>query len=84
MRLDNGWVPGLSGDDPNDSTDITNTPSNGAATGPIWDQDLIDVLRESRGYHRLAVKSINAYIAKAKANAGITTPSGVSQKFSRR
>jgi hypothetical protein len=86
MRLDTNdgaWVPGLSGVDPDGSTDITNTTDADTA-GPVWDQDLIDVLRNARGYHRLAVKSINSYIAKAKANAGITVPSGVTQKFGRR
>jgi hypothetical protein len=89
MRLDNGWYPGTDGSgagvdpyDPN-SNGIDNAPDADTA-GPVWNQDLIDVLREARGYHRLATKSINAYIAKAKANAGITTPTGVSQKFSRR
>jgi hypothetical protein len=83
MYFDNdGWVPGLSGEDPYDpnSNDITDTPS-ADTTGPVWNQDLIDVLRETRGYHRQAVRAINSYIAKAKANAGITVPSGVSQKF---
>jgi transcriptional regulator with XRE-family HTH domain len=90
MRLDNpGWYPGTDGSgagvDPYDPTSngIDNAPDADTA-GPAWNQDLIDVLREARGYHRLATKSINAYIAKAKANAGITTPSGVAQKFGRR
>jgi hypothetical protein len=73
----------LSGTDPNDSGSINDTP-DADTSGPIWDQDLIDTLRETRGYHRQAVKQINAYIAKAQANAGIVTPSGVSQKFSKR
>jgi transcriptional regulator with XRE-family HTH domain len=82
-RNDGAWVPGLSGTDPNDSGSINDTP-DADTSGPIWDQDLIDTLRETRGYHRQAVKQINAYIAKAQANAGIVTPSGVSQKFSKR
>jgi transcriptional regulator with XRE-family HTH domain len=90
MRLDNsGWCPsegntggGVDPYDPN-GNDITNTPSADTA-GPPWDQDLIDVLREARSYHKLAYKAIGAYIAKAKANAGITVPTGVTQKFSRR
>jgi hypothetical protein len=77
------WVP-REGEknDPVDSTDITNTPKEGAATGPIWDQNVIDLLRETRGYHRKAVRAINDYIAKAKANRdGTTEPTG--QKFRR-
>jgi hypothetical protein len=87
MRLDandGAWVPGLSGIDPDGSTDITDTPSDGAATGPVWDQDLIDTLRATRGFHRKAVRAINDYINRAKVNAGIATPTGVAQKFSRR
>jgi plasmid maintenance system antidote protein VapI len=90
MRLDNsGWYPGTGGSgagvDPNDAigNGIDNTP-DADTTGPIWNQDLIDVLRETRGYHRKAVRAINDYINRAKANAGITTPTGVTQKFSRR
>ena len=88
MRLDNeGWYPsedGSGGQDPNDAGNgIDNTPS-ADTTGPAWDQNLIDVLRETRGYHRKAVRAINDYINKAKANAGITTPTGVNQKFGRR
>jgi hypothetical protein len=87
MRLHNsGWYPSedsSGGVDPLNSTGIDNTPS-ADTTGPVWDQDLIDVLREARGYHRAIVRSINSYIAKAKVNAGITVPTGVSQKFSRR
>jgi hypothetical protein len=86
MYFDNsGWVPGLSGEDPYDPTGngIDNTPDADTA-GPVWDQALIDVLREARGYHRQSVRAINAYIAKAKANAGITVPTGVAQKFNGR
>jgi hypothetical protein len=90
MRLDNsGWCPsegntggGVDPYDPN-SNDITDTPS-ADTTGPVWNQSLIDAPRETRGYHRQAVRAINSYIAKAKANAGITVPSSVSQKFNRR
>jgi hypothetical protein len=86
MNLDtnDGWVPGLSGTDPNDQGGSIDDAPDADTAGPAWDQALIDTLRETRGYHRQAVKSINAYIAKAKASAGIVVPSGVSQKFSRR
>ena len=89
MRLDNsGWYPstdGSGGVDPYDPTGnaIDNTPDADTA-GSVWDQDLIDTLREARGYHRKIVRAISDYIQKAKVNAGITVPSGVSQKFSRR
>jgi hypothetical protein len=77
------WVAGIA-PDPNDvGNDITDTP-RADTTGPVWDQAMIDVLRETRGYHRQAVRAINSYIARAKANAGITLPSDVAQKFNRR
>jgi hypothetical protein len=86
MRLDGNdsgaWVPGLSGTDPNDSTGIDNTPS-ADTTGPVWDQDLIDNLRETRGYHRKAIRAINDFINRAKANRDGTTPP-TAQKFGRR
>jgi hypothetical protein len=88
MRFDNsGWYPGAdgsgAGQDPNDGRTIDDVP-NAVTSGPVWDQDLIDTLRETRGLHRQAVRAINQYINAAKANAGIVTPTGVSQKFSRR
>jgi transcriptional regulator with XRE-family HTH domain len=88
MRLDandtGSWVPGLSGTDPNDQgNSIDNTP-DADTTGPVWDQALIDTLRETRGLHRKAVRAINQYINQAKVNAGIAAPSGVTPKFSRR
>lgn len=88
LRFDNeGWYPGTdgagAGRDPNDGRSIDETP-DADTTGPVWDQGLIDTLREARGYHRAACKAINQYINQAKINAGIVTPSGVAQKFSRR
>ena len=83
-RNDGAWVPGLSGIDPaSGSRSIDDTP-DADTSGPVWDQALIDTLRETRGIHRTAVKAINQFINQAKVNAGIVTPSGVSQKFSRR
>lgn len=71
MTLDNsGWYPG---------NGINNTPD---ADTSNWDQPLINMLRETRSYYRKAVRAINDYIAKAKANAGMT-PS-TAQKFGRR
>ena len=90
MQLDNsGWYPstdGSGGVDPNDATGngIDNAP-DADPTGPVWDQALIDTLREVRGLHKQAYHAIQVFIAKAKANRdGNTTPSGVSQKFSAR
>jgi hypothetical protein len=88
MRLDNtGWTPGVGnsgqGIDPNDGRSIDDAP-DADTTGPAWDQNLIDTLRETRGYHRKAIRAINNYINQAKSNAGIVTPTGVAQKFSRR
>jgi hypothetical protein len=82
-----GWYPskdGSGGVDPNDDSGngIDNAP-DADPTGPVWDQSLIDTLRTARGYHRKAVRAINAYINQAKVNAGITTTTGVSQKFMR-
>jgi hypothetical protein len=89
MRLDNtGWYPGAdgsgAGQDPNDGRTIDDAPDAVTAGPAFWDQDLIDVLRETRGFHRKAVRAINDYITKAKANAGIVIPSSVNQKFARR
>jgi hypothetical protein len=87
MRLDandGAWVPGLSGEDPDGSTDITNTADASTEGGPAWDQDLIDTLRTTRGFHRQAIKAINNSINRAKAANGIVTPTSVAQKFSRR
>jgi transcriptional regulator with XRE-family HTH domain len=88
MNLDNsGWYPGTdgsgAGQDPNDGRSIDDAP-DADTTGPAWDQNLIDTLRETRGYHRKAIRAINDYINRAKVNAGIVTPTGVAQKFSRR
>jgi hypothetical protein len=79
MRLDNsGWYPGADGSgvgqDPNDGRTIDETP-DADTTGPVWDQDLIDSLRETRGIHRKAIKAINRFINAAKTAAGIVTPS---------
>jgi hypothetical protein len=83
FQENDGWVPGV-GQDPNDAgNDITASPS-ADNSGPVWDKDLIDTLREARSYHRKAIRAVNSFIARAKANAGITVPSGVAQKFGRR
>jgi transcriptional regulator with XRE-family HTH domain len=88
MRLDasdtGSWVPGLSGTDPNDQGNSIDDAPDADTTGPVWDQALIDTLRETRGLHRKAVRAINQYINQAKVNAGIAAPSGVTPKFSRR
>jgi hypothetical protein len=88
MQLDNdGWYPGAdgsgAGQDPNDGRTIDDTP-DADSSGPVWDQDLIDSLRETRGIHRQAIKAIHKYINQANASAGIVTPTGVQQKLSRR
>jgi hypothetical protein len=82
-KNDGAWVPGLSGIDPNGSGGIDETP-DADTSGPVWDQDLIDGLRETRGIHRQAIKAINTYIKQAKASAGIVTPTGLQQKLARR
>jgi hypothetical protein len=57
-KNDGAWVPGLSGQGPNDSGSIDEAP-DADISGPVWDQSLIDTLRETRGYHRQEVKAIN-------------------------
>ena len=61
MRFDNdGWYPGAdgsgAGQDPNDRRTIDDT-ADADTTGPVWDQDLIDSLRETRGLHRQAISA---------------------------
>jgi hypothetical protein len=70
MRLatNDGWVAQEgSTDDPVNSTTIDNAP-DAATAGPVWNEDLIDTLRESRGYHRLIIRAISSYIQNAKTN----------------
>ena len=56
-RNDGAWVPGLSEIDPaSGSSNIDDTP-DADTSGPVWDQALIDTLRETRGIHRAAVQS---------------------------
>jgi transcriptional regulator with XRE-family HTH domain len=68
-----GWVPGQSGHDLNNASDITSTyPANGE---PI-DSDVIDCLRQVQNIHRSAIKAIDDYISnaqKARPNAGGST-----------
>jgi hypothetical protein len=71
------------GQDPKDGRTIDDAP-DADTTAPVWDQNLIETLRETRGYHPQAVKAINTFINQAKVNAGIVVPTGVDQKFSRR
>src|ERR1700730_6417186 len=84
MRLANdGWYPGTggsgAGQDPNDGRTIDDVPN--ADTESNWDQALIDTLREVRGYHRKAIRSINQYIVQSKVNRDGSTP-GTAQRFS--
>jgi hypothetical protein len=64
-----GWYPGSdgsgAGQDPDNGRSIDDAP-NADTAGPVWDQALIDTLREARGYHRQACKAINEYINQAK------------------
>lgn len=75
MQLDDdggGWVPGLSGTDPNDAGNSIVEPSD----------DVLDTLRRARAIHRKAAQAISDFIDKAKANRDRTTPP-TAQKFSR-
>jgi hypothetical protein len=76
MQLDDdggGWVPGLSGTDPNDQGNTIVDPSD----------DLLDSLRRSRAIHRKAIKVINDFILQAKINKQGSTPVATdAQKFS--
>jgi transcriptional regulator with XRE-family HTH domain len=75
MRLDNdggGWVPGLSGRDPNDDGDSIDDP----------DEDSLDALQRARAIHVKAINAIDKYIAvKAQVNRDGTTPPN-NQRFS--
>lgn len=87
MRLDNsGWTPGAGnsgqGQDPNDGRTIDDSP-DASTSGPLWDQSLIETLRESRGYHRLIIRAIISFIQNAKANRDGST-AATAQRFSTR
>jgi transcriptional regulator with XRE-family HTH domain len=87
MRLDGSgsWVPGLVGDDPNDSTGIDNTPqaSELPEHGHYLDETL-DTLRSVRKIHRAAIKVINDFILAAKVNRDGTQTPPTAQKFGAR
>jgi hypothetical protein len=88
MRLDNsGWYPGTggsgAGQDPADGRTIDDAPDAVTAGPGLWNQDLIDTLREARGYHRLIVRAINNFIQNAKANRDGST-AATAQRFSTR
>jgi len=73
MRLDGNdigaSVPGLSGTDPDS----------------VGNDDPLGVLRQIRGIHRQAIRVINDYIQKAKANRDGSTPIPAdAQKLGRR
>ncbi len=83
MELDNdGWVS-REGGRPKTliswNGDITTTPD----ADTHYDQATVDLLRQVRGYHRIAIKAINGYLNKARPNPnGMTDPTG--QRFSTR
>jgi hypothetical protein len=81
MYFDNdGYVPGLSGTDPNGTDDITSVV--GAASENGYTPSTTDVLRQCRALHRKAIRAINSILQKAIPNAnGSTAPT--SQRFSR-
>lgn len=82
MHLANdGYVPGQSGFDPNDTGDITDVPDAASQNG--YDQATEDLLRQVRGYHRKAANLISDFINKAKANRDGSTPP-TAQKFGTR
>ena len=88
MYLDDSggaYVLGLSGQDPNNSTGIDDTPQAGEL--PDHDHYLdetLDTLSSVRKIHRSAIKVINDFILAAKVNRdGSQTPS-TAQKFGRR
>lgn len=80
MRLDSngGWVPGLSGDDPNNmGGDVTTVRSTGAEGGEASGDKITDVLRQVDLYHKQAREAIADWFAnnqKAHPNAaGVTS-----------
>lgn len=82
MHFDNdGYVPGLSGTDPNDDgRDITDVPDAASQNG--YDQATEDVLRQVRGLHRKAIRAIDdLLVQKARPNPQGSTPPN-NQRFS--
>jgi hypothetical protein len=63
------WTPGLSGSDPDGSTDITGTNANPARACPPED-DLPEFLAGLAAIHQSAIDAINARVAKAKVQQG--------------
>ena len=81
MYFDNdGYVPGLSGTDPNGTDDITSIV--GAASENGYDPSTVEVLRQCRALHRKAIRSINAILQKASPNPQGSTPP-TDQRFNR-
>jgi hypothetical protein len=86
---DSGWYPGAdgsgAGQDPNDTVgrSIDDAPDAVTAGPGLWDQSLIDSLREARGYHRFICRAISSFIQNAKANRDGST-AATAQRFSTR
>jgi hypothetical protein len=83
MQLDtDGWVPGLSGTDPNNSTTIDDTPD---ADTSVTVEATVATLRQVRSIHRKAIKAINNWIVNAdvrsKVNRSGTTPVNTTARF---
>lgn len=79
MRLDgSGWVSGISGDDPVNSTSITDTWKEG---GEPSGDDIVDVLRLIDAIHADARKAIADYVAKAqRAHPNANGPTEIPRK----
>jgi len=84
MRFDNdGFVPGLSGQDPNDAGNtIDDTPD---ADTSMTVEATVATLRQVRSIHRNIIKSINNFIANADVRSRINrdgpTSVNINQRF---
>ena len=80
MVVATGYVPGLSGIDPNGTDDITSIVAAASKNG--YSPTTTDVLRQCRALHRKAIRAINDILQKASPNPqGTTAPT--SQRFTR-
>jgi transcriptional regulator with XRE-family HTH domain len=78
MKLDSSgsWVPGLSGQDPNGSDDVTGVrTARDLPNSTDYQQETIDFLRDQQNIHRSAIAEIQKYldnVTKSMVNQGST------------
>ena len=86
VRFDNGdgWVPGLSGTDPNDSSDdITTVRSTGSQGDDPESDDLTRTLAQVQALHRQAIQIITDYETRQKAKPNPNGSTGPTRQISR-